>query len=192
MRLMITALLLAAANPVFAQSAPVATVAEPDAARLAAATRLIEVIMPLALRDQMIEQTASAMVANVGNAVMGSPQMVAAFEKEPRARPIFERYMTKVADDTRTMMRDMMPDMIIVMKRYYARQLTVPQLNEVHDFYATPTGQKFALAAAGVMSDAEYGRLMQTTMAKMMERTPEQAKALNDELKALGPAAASK
>jgi hypothetical protein len=192
MRMLITALLITVANPVVAQPAPVANVAEPDAARLAAATRMVEVVMPPALREQMIEQTASAMVANMGNAVMGSSRMAAAFEKEPRARPIFERYMAKVADDTRTMMRDMMPDMINVMKRYYARQLTVQQLNEVHDFYATPAGQKFALVAAGVMTDPEYGRLMQTTMAKVMERAPEQAKALNDELKALGPAPASK
>lgn len=192
MRLMIAALLLAVASPVFAQPAPVAAMAEPDPDRLAAAARLVEVVLPPALREQMIEQTTSAMVANVGNGVMASPQMVAAFEKEPRARPIFERYMARVADDTRTMMRDMMPDMMTVMKRYYARQLTVPQLNEVHDFYATPSGQKFALAAAGVMADAEYGRLMQTTMAKVMERAPAQAKAMTDELKALGPAPASK
>lgn len=192
MRLMITTLLITIANPVFAQPAPVATVAEPDAARLAAATRLVEVVMPPALREQMIEQTASAMVANVGKAVMGSPRMVTAFEKEPRARPIFERYMAKVADDTRTMMRDMMPDMITVMRRYYVRQLTVAQINEVHEFYATPTGKKFTLSAASVMADPEYGRLMQTTMAKVMERAPAQAKAMNDELKALGPAAASK
>jgi hypothetical protein len=148
--------------------------------------------MPPALRDQMIEQTANAMFANIGNAVMGSPEMAAAFEKEPRARPIFERYMTKIADDTRTMMRDMMPGMMTVMKHYYARQFAVPQLNEVHDFYATPTGQKFALVAAGVMSDPEYARLMQTAMAKAMERAPAQVKTMTEELKALGPAPASK
>lgn len=192
MRLMIAALWLACTGPVLAQPAAVAAIAEPQADRLEAAIRLVEVVMPPALREQMIEQTTGAMVASVGNAVMNAPQMVAAFEKEPRARPIFERFMAQQADFTRTMMREMMPGMMTVMARHYARQLTVSQINEAHDFYATPTGQTFALSAATVIADPEYGRLMQATMAKAMQRASTQAKALTDELRALGPAPTTK
>lgn len=200
MRPIIAALLIAVAGTVHAQPAPVAPApavpaalpAEPDPARLSAATRLVEVVMPPALRKQMTEQTVDAMTTNVGNAIMASPQMVAAFEKQPRARPIFERYMAKQAESTRTMMQDVMPDIMTVMARYYARQMNVAQIEAVHDFYATPTGQQFALASAGVMADPEYGRLMQSTMKQVMARAPAQVEAMMDELKALQPVATSK
>lgn len=192
MRMMLTTLLLVSAIPVHAQPAPVTTVAEPDAERLAAATKLVDVVLPPALREQMIEQTVSAMVANVGKAVMGSPQLLAAFGKEPRAQPVFERYMTRQADETRAMMRETMPGIVTVMARYYARQLTLPQIKDAHDFYATPSGQKFALTASGVMADPEYGQLMQSSMRRVMEHMPAQAKALSDELKALEPVPAAK
>jgi hypothetical protein len=194
MRAIFIALLLVATAPGAAQTATqtAAPVAEPDPARLAAATRLVEAVMPPALRDQMIEQTTTTMLANVGKAVMSSPQMAAVFAKEPRARPIFERFIARQGETTRTMMRDMMPAMLVVMARSYARRLTVAQLNEGHDFYATPTGQAYAVAAASVMADPEFAGLMQSTMTKAMAQMPAQAQAMAEELKALGPLNASK
>lgn len=192
MRLIIAAVLLTVASPVLAQPAPVTAVAGPDAARLAAATRLVDVVMPPALRDMMIAQTTDAMAANIGKAIMNSPQMVAAFEREPRARPIYERYLAKQGEETRRLMREMMPEMLGVMARYYANSMTVTQLNEAHDFYATPSGQAFALAAAQVLANPEYAALFQSMTTKAMQRAPLVMQGMAEELKALGPPVTSK
>lgn len=188
MRLMITALLLTVASPVFAQPAQIAAVTEPDPARLAAATRLVEVVMPPALRELMIEQSSGPMLDSLGKAMMNSPQMALAFAKEPRARPVFERFLAAQAAETRGMMRDMMPAMIRIMARSYARQLTVAQMVEARDFYATSSGQAFAIVGATVMSDPEFAGVMQQALVKSMATMPAKSKALVDEINALGPA----
>ena len=189
MRPMIAAILLAITSPVLAQ-APAA--AEPDAALLVAATRLVEVVMPPRLRDQMVTQMAGGMLDNMTRMMTASPQMPAMFAKEPRARPIFERYMATVGDDARRMMREMMPEMQRVLARAYARRLTASQIAVAHDFYAGPSGHAFALAATGVMTDPEYGAMVQSMMARAMERAPAQAQAMRAELQALGSPATAK
>jgi hypothetical protein len=90
------------------------------------------------------------------------------------------------------MMRDMMPGMMTMMARYYAGRLTVPQLEATRSFYATPTGQAFAVAAASVAADPAFARLMQESMTKAMARAPANMQAMQDELKALGPPPAAK
>lgn len=191
MRPMIAAILLSITSPVLAQ-APAPAAAEPDAALLVAATRLVEVVMPPRLRDQMVTQMAGGMLDNMTRMMTASPQMPAMFAKEPRARPIFERYMATVGDDARRMMREMMPEMQRVLARAYARRLTASQIAVAHDFYAGPSGQAFALAATGVMTDPEYGAMVQSMMARAMERAPAQAQAMRAELQALGSPATAK
>lgn len=191
MRPMIAAILLSITSPVLAQ-APAPAAVEPDAALLVAATRLVEVVMPLRLRDQMVTQMAGGMLDNMTRMMTASPQMPAMFAKEPRARPIFERYMATVGDDARRMMREMMPEMQRVLARAYARRLTASQIAVAHDFYAGPSGQAFALAATGVMTDPEYGAMVQSMMARAMERAPAQAQAMRAELQALGSPATAK
>lgn len=191
MRPMIAAILLSITSPVLAQ-APAPAAAEPDAALLVAATRLVEVVMPPRLRDQMVTQMAGGMLDNMTRMMTASPQMPAMFAKEPRARPIFERYMATVGDDARRMMREMMPEMQRVLARAYARRLTASQIAVAHDFYAGPSGQAFALAATGVMTDPECGAMVQSMMARAMERAPAQAQAMRAELQALGSPATAK
>ena len=185
MRPMIAAILLSITSPVLAQ-APAPAAVEPDAALLVAATRLVEVVMPPRLRDQMVTQMAGGMLDNMTRMMTASPQMPAMFAKEPRARPIFERYMATVGDDARRMMREMMPAMQRVLARAYARRLTTSQIAVAHDFYAGPSGHAFALAATGVMTDPEYGAMVQSMMARAMERAPARAQAMRAELQALG------
>ena len=183
MRPMIAAILLSITSPVLAQ-APAPAAVEPDAALLVAATRLVEVVMPPRLRDQMVTQMAGGMLDNMTRMMTASPQMPAMFAKEPRARPIFERYMATVGDDARRMMREMMPEMQRVLARAYARRLTASQIAVAHDFYAGPSSQAFALAATGVMTDPECGAMVQSMMARAMERAPAQAQAMRAELQA--------
>ena len=191
MRPMIAAILLSITSPVLAQ-APAPAAAEPDAALLVATTRLVEVVMPPRLRDQMVTQMAGGMLDNMTRMMTASPQMPAMFAKEPRARPIFERYMATVGDDARRMMREMMPEMQRVLARAYARRLTASQIAVAHDFSAGPSGQAFALAATGVMTDPECGAMVQSMMARAMERAPAQAQAMRAELQALGSPATAK
>lgn len=187
MRTLLLALLLTTAAPALAQAPAAVVVAEPDPARLAAANRLVDAVMPPALRDQMIEQTSGSMMANINQIVLTSPQLAPIFQKEPRARPIFERFLAQQSEASRTMLRESMPMMMTVMARSYARRLTVAQMDEARGFYATPAGQAFALAASSVMADPEFAAMMQQMMGKAMVRMPPQLKAMTDELRALGP-----
>lgn len=191
MRTTMIALALGMASPALAQSQSQSQAADPDPARLTAARALIEVVMPAAMRDQMIEQTTSAMLTNVTQGMVGSPQMKAAFAQEPRAEAVFKRYIARQQAATRSIMQANMPDMLVAMTRAYARRFTVAQLGEARAFFATPTGQAYVLQAPQVMADPDVGAWMQTMVTASMARVPAETAALQAELKALQPAAAT-
>lgn len=80
-----------------------------------------------------------------------------------------------------------MPELIEAMSRAYARRFTSSQMNEMHAFFSTPTGQRYVTEAMGIMSDPDVAEWQRNSMAKSMEKLPEELKKLQEEMeKALG------
>ncbi|OYU16436.1 MAG: hypothetical protein CFE37_00060 [Alphaproteobacteria bacterium PA4] len=187
MRMVLALTLLLFAAPVAAQTAAPAAV---DPARLAAATGLVEVVMPPALRNRMIEQTSTTMMTNMQSAVMNTPNMAKLFETQPKAKPIFERFLAEQVVFMRTTMRDMMPTMMTAAARSYARRLTIAQMDKAKAFFATPDGQAYTLAATDVLADPEYAAMMQQIMSRMMTDMQPRMASVAAELRALDMPAA--
>jgi hypothetical protein len=191
MRQLLLALLLAVgpALPVAAQTAvPAPAAAEPAPANLAVATAVVELVLPAASRDQMMEQMMGAIMQGMVSAMSQSPQLQQAFEREPRARPIFERAMARQQAESLAELKAQMPGMMNAIARGYARTFSVAELEELKRFFASPTGMTYVRKSPGVMADPDVVAWSQAMIARSVEESPARAKAIADEIAALPPA----
>jgi hypothetical protein len=167
---------------------PAPPVPEPAAATVAAATEVVNLILPPAMRDQMMEQMMGAVMQGMANAMLDTPDMRAAFEREPRARPILEQALVRQQAETNAMIRAEMPGMVTAMSRAYARRFSLAELADMKRFFSSPTGQAYVLKSPTVMSDPDVMRWSQAMITRAMDKAPAAAKALRDEINALPPA----
>jgi hypothetical protein len=189
-----TALLLLALlpAPLAAQSPPPAPAPapapEPAAANVAAAAEVVDLILPPTMRDQMMEQLMGAMMQGMTSAMMDSPELRAAFEREPRARPVFEKALAQQQAETMTLIKSEMPGMVTAMTRAYARRFSLAELGDMKRFFGSPSGQAYVLKSPTVMSDPDVMRWSQAMIGRALDKAPAAAKALRDEINALPPA----
>ena len=176
--------------PLWAQAAPPAPAPapEPVAANVAVAGEVVNLILPPAMRDQMMEQLMGAMLQGMTNAMLESPELRAAFEREPRARPVFEKALAQQQTETMTLIKSEMPGMVTAMTRAYARRFSLAELEDMKRFFASPSGQAYVLKSPTVMTDPDVMRWSQAMINRAMEKAPAAAKALRDEINALPPA----
>ncbi len=172
-------------------AAPAAAMAiEP--ARLAAARRVVETVFPAAQREQMM----TAMVGSMNKAMLGSlmqqPDIARMIEKEPRARPVFERFMQRQQNKTAATMKDNLPGMVDAMANAYARRFTEAQLKEMQSFFETPTGRVYIAQSMTIMSDPDVAAWQARVQSASIATIGADAKEFVQELMALAPAKEAK
>lgn len=167
-----------------AQTAPAAP-SDIDPARLAEARKLIDIMMPPALREQMIENIMASMGQTMMQLFMEDTKIQRLLEEKPGAREVMERYLERNQKATVEALRQDLPSMFEAMARAYARRFTIPQMREMGAFFATPTGQLYITESAKIFNDPDVSNWMQQFMRKRMEQLPEETSTLRQELEAL-------
>ncbi|WP_025294358.1 DUF2059 domain-containing protein [Sphingomonas sanxanigenens] len=175
------ALALLPAAPALAQQA--ATAEALDSARLAAAGRVIDTMLPPAEREAMIDGMMGPMLQATWQGIMESPGM-AELSKDPGAEQVMRAYMDRITQRASTQLKEMMPGMIAAMTRAYARRFTAPQLDEINAFFRTPTGRTYARESMKIMSDPDVQAWQRESARKMMEHMPQDAEELQRALAA--------
>ncbi|OAN65841.1 DUF2059 domain-containing protein [Sphingomonas sp. TDK1] len=178
MRALAAALLIAVTAPgaAMAQTAP--AVQAPEPARLAAATALIAKIMPPQRIDTLIDQMMRPMMDNLRNAMAQSPQMQAAFAKDPKAKAMLDGFVSDELQHSMALTKASMPTMLDAMARAYARRFTVAQMRDVSAFFDTPSGKIYAEQAPTVMADPDVLAAQRAVMEKSIRGTMERAQAM--------------
>jgi hypothetical protein len=169
---------------------PISTLINPttlDPSRVATARVLLDVVMPPAKRDGMIDSMMRGMMANLSQAMLGSPQMKAAFEADPRAGEIFQKFFQRQQANSLTALKANFPGMMEAMARAYARRFTVTQMGEMRTFFETPTGQVYIGQAATIVNDPDVAKWQRDLMTKEMGKMPAEIEAMMAEIKALPP-----
>ena len=172
---------------------PVAPAAAPepvDPARLAAAKPVIDQIWPLgtyarimhAVMDQMYGATMASMYdMPVDDFVKGvdpkaKPTGKTFREVMAETDPYYEerskRVMKVMTDEMIGLMNEIEPDVRVALANAYARKFTVAQLNDLHTFFETPTGQIYARDSMMMMMGPDMMQALQAMMPKMMQRMP--------------------
>jgi hypothetical protein len=181
MKSVMIALALTVATPALAQDAAL------DPARVASAKSLMDVIMPPAKREAMIEGIMRGMMANITQMMTSSPEMTSAFGGDERAKAIFDKFLKKQQEDSITMLKENFPGMMDAMTNAYARRFTAAQLGEMRTFFETPTGQIYVDQAATIMNDPDILTWQRDLMAKGFSKLPKDVEAMMAEIKALPP-----
>jgi hypothetical protein len=175
------ALALTVATPALAQNTT------PDPARVASAKSLMDVIMPPAKREAMIDTIMRGMMNNINQMMTSSPEMAKAFGGDERALAIFEKFMKRQQESSISMLKANFPGMMDAMANAYARRFTSSQMGEMKAFFETPTGQVYIDQAATIMTDPDIAKWQQDLMAKGFANLPKDAEAMMAEIKALKP-----
>ena len=183
MKSVLFALALTIASPAFAQDAPL------DAARVASAKGLMDVIMPPAKREAMIDGMMRGMMTNITQMMTNSPEMTAAFGGDEHVSEIFDKFMKRQQESSIKMLKDNFPGMMNAMTNAYARRFTTTQLSEMRVFFETPTGQIYVDQAATIMNDPDVQTWQRDLISKGFSRIPKEMEAMMAEIKALKPKA---
>jgi hypothetical protein len=183
--LILAAALAASPTIAFAQATPAPVAAPVDPARLAAAKALMEQIMPPATRDQMVTGMMTSIMHTMLQAMQQDETLSAELEKDPRAGPVFERFMQRQQQLATDQLKTNLPGMLDAMAHAYARRFTLPQMHDMTTFFATPSGQAYLVQAPTLMSDPDVTAWMGDLMRNSMKRMPDEVAKLVAELKAL-------
>jgi hypothetical protein len=156
-----------AAPPAPVVSAPV------DPARLAAARQLLDLMLPSAQRDQMVEGMIRPMMANIGQSMQQVPGFAALVGKDTKVRTAFEGFLKAQEDRSIENLRAGMPGMVEAMARAYARRFDLKQLADIRAFFETPTGRVYMAASYTIMSDPDILAWQRDLMARSMSHIQE-------------------
>ena len=178
---------LLATTPALAQPAPAMPTGAPDPARIAAAERLLTVLMPPGRFQAMIDGVTQSMERNVVQSLRGNPTMATLLGDDPRARPILDRYIARLTASSTAAMKTGQPEMMAAMTRAYARRFTVEQMREVEAFFTTPTGQAYMEQGTTIMGDPDVAAWQRKVVAEQFAKMPEAIRQLTVELEALPP-----
>lgn len=137
----------------------------------------------------------SSMMASITQTMVQSlkqtPGLSAALEKNPDARPVFDRFLKRQQEIATEQLKAGVPSMLEAMAHAYARRFTLQQLRDMATFFATPTGQVYLAEAPTIMGDPDVAAWMGDLMKKSMGRTDDELAKLTAELKALDKKGAS-
>jgi hypothetical protein len=180
MRVLAALLLGLAAPALLAQpAAPPAPAAAPDPARLAAAERLVDLVMPSDLLRRALTGEIPGAETPPDQLDPGDPQA------RERAR-IRDRITHDVIAEAMVAAE---PAMRRLIAAFFARRFTAAEMGEMAAFFATPAGRKYAESALTLMQDPTLMEGMRAIMplaATMSMRIDERVHAATAHLR--GPA----
>jgi hypothetical protein len=187
------ALLNATAALAQAPAPAVPIAAQPvDAARLPAARRVVDVVFPLAQREQMIAAMVAAASNMMQGTVMQQADVVRLMKTEPRARPLIERFLKEQEAKNVVRMQANIPGMVEAMTNAYARRFTMAQLDDLHAFFETVTGKAYVVQSMTIMSDPDVAAWQRKVMTANLEGIGPDVRQFLQELMALVPAKKAK
>jgi hypothetical protein len=166
--------------PTLAQtSAPAASANAPvDPARLVAARKLIDDIMPPQKRDAMVDGIVRPMMANMRDGMMRSPDMTELFKQHPGTRDQMLQFLDSETERSLGIAHETLPALFDAMATAYARQFTLDQLADMQCFFASPTGRIYIERVPAVMSDPAIAAAQRVMMEKSFEGMQDRIKAM--------------
>lgn len=211
MKAFATALLLAVATPALAQAQlqPPAPTAAPDPARLAVAQQLADKLIPQGMYQRMLGENFNRMMetmvgsagelplrdfAKIGGlnetdvAALGQTTLREVMEVyDPYWKQRQQRMMGSMMGEMGKLMSTLEPKVRIALARAYAREYTLPELQDLQRFFATPAGSHYARSAMELMMGPDMAQAMAESMPEIMQQMPALVQAAQAGTKDLPP-----
>jgi hypothetical protein len=152
-----------------------------DSEKLAAATNLINVIMPPEKRKAMIDAMVSPMMRNVVLVAELDSKVSKLYADDPEYKLIFRRFFDKVENYTLSKLELEMPALTTTMSRAYARQFTLQEMKDATAFFSSPSGIAFSEKSVTLMADPGVRKWQIDMMVGMKEEFDPMIKAFANE-----------
>jgi hypothetical protein len=169
-------LLLFAATAADAQTTPVpvvTTASAPDPARLAAARQVIDLIIPPADRDQMVDRMVKPIMIEMRQTFSQMPFYQQSVAANPAVAERFNKFLDARQEKMFVALRTNLPGMIEALSRAYARRFDLKELGDIRAFFETPSGRVYAASSFTLMQDPDIltwqRQLMTSQMADMQQ-----------------------
>jgi hypothetical protein len=161
-------MLLSAPQISLAQNDPVSITQEAiDPAKLAAATQLLDIVMPPESRDAMIEAIMKPMMQTMMAGIKEMPELKKIFGVDAEVQKIFERFMERQKTSSIAKLQQELPNMMTAMARAYARQFSLQEMADAKAFFATPSGRAYMTKAGGIMADPDIVQEQRSLMSSI-------------------------
>jgi hypothetical protein len=199
------------AVPAIAQVQPAkpAPLAAPDPARLAVAQELADKLIPQGMYQRMLGENFNRMMESmVGSAgelplrdfaqIGGLTERDVAALGQTTLREVMEIYDPYWKQRQQRMMGSMMaemgklmstlePKVRVALARAYAREYTMPELQELQRFFATPAGSHYARSSMELMMGPDMTQAMAESLPEIMKQMPALVQAAQAGTKDLPP-----
>ncbi len=140
-----------------------------DPARLAAAERLVNLMMPPD-ESEWVEALVDTSIESRTNLMRDDESVKEMLRANPSMRRSMDAMIEQVGTITRETMIDRLPGLRSATAQAYARHLEVADLDNLATFFATPTGRRFATAQISMASDPAMVTWTVETEQAVMER----------------------
>ncbi len=136
-----------------------------DPAKLAAATKLLDTIMPPESRDTMMASMINPMMDNIKSSLTQNPELQKSMGSDPEMMKIFERFIESRKSSTIIKLQRELPSMMIAMARAYSRQFSLKEMADAEAFFSTPSGRAYMTKAGGIMADPDVAKWQSDMMS---------------------------
>lgn len=184
------ALSLGLVAPALALQPPVPpAAAATDPARLAAAERLVALVMPEDAMRRMMSQGLPSLTSAMDMSTLSAEDLGLAetlglseadrtrslaevsSQRDPHFRERLQIAVRVSSEVYGEMMAEMMPAMVRGYTDYFARRLTLAEINELIGLFSTPTARKYTETLLGMGEDPAFGEIMRSMMPQMARMT---------------------
>lgn len=136
-----------------------------DPVKVAIATQILDLAMPLETRETTFFATADQIVS----------QMLAANRKpidDPAAEAIVQRHLDMMIADMKVKMSEHIPTLMEAWAHSYANMFTKEELDDILAFVETPSGARFFQLSAATIAERNYAAANQAYMNEALETIP--------------------
>ena len=132
-----------------------------DPTKLASATQLLDTILPVENREEMMSAMLRPMMQNIQSSFENNTSLQKVFNDDAEIKKVFQTYMQKLSDKAILKMQLELPTMVTAMSRAYARQFTLQEMADAKVFFSSPSGRAYMSKAGGIMNDPDVTKWMQ-------------------------------
>lgn len=166
-----------------ADAPPAAGAGTIDPALLEKGHGLVDLVLPPAERDRMFERIMNATMSNMVAGMMdGETSLREVMDKNPQVRTEFMAFIDRQRQLALEDLRDATPALIDAYARFYARNFTAGELDEITAFVRTPTGAKYLSRSTEIMSDPDFAAWQRQITARQQARMETEVRALLEKI----------
>ncbi len=169
--------------PAAAQEA-VATVAQPDAARIDAARRFLDRALPPATRDEFFSHSVDVAMKNMIAGIVRGQNLGPLLSSQPGLGRIFSDFTARQRQLTLDDLHAHLPQMIEAQVMGYARLFTAAELDQLGVFFSTPLGRKYMVESSDLSQQPEMAEWQQAVAARAQQRMPAEIQKLIQDIQA--------